>query len=1541
MNKIIKVFMLIVLTTTIVASITIPVMGFKISVLGLGESIHENITVQGLDFLDEAVSQDIAGYNRLVDIGDLPPGTSDDFHHFDSCNFTGSINHINNLYWQTIFALDPANTNLAAAKQHFGALLHTVQDFYAHSNWVELGKTDLNPPALFDNELGFWRSITPYNSIIDNDVIVIEGPVITTAYTVTRPGPPSLYPASAVVTVTRLSDSEQFLGLITGDYGGTLCPESIKMDHGNPLTDGHEGDLNKDRLGLVGRDAMHLRARELAILQTRHEWFRLLSLVREYYGSTAADVLCREWVKPGFESDAGCLDPLFFTESSLLPNGYINIDYAAELTADGGTSPYSNWIITDTGLLPAGLSLDPVTGMIAGTPIVTGTAIFTIQFTDSDGRTETKDFELTVNDTPSKGLAFSSNRPPTNRFQVWQIETDPLGSPTAVTNAGTGTQESRGADWSDAIGKLVYQFGAPGVRGIHMINPDGTSDVRLTCSLSDEVDPSWSPDGQFIVYSFLLGSDYEIWIHKVGSQPQCDASGYDGDDYSLLSRPGNTDSRPVWSPDGTRIAFVSSLGSVGTDPEIFVVAVAPDSNGYPRAVGSVIPLTDNSFSDFNPTWSPDSSYIAFQTTRTGGNDIYRMSATMGESDADNFKQLTTNGSADRNPAWSYDGQTIAFVSERDSNREIYLMSADEGESDLTNLVRVTNDPATDDDPTWAPQAGSLVFDQPPPAIATLAKALASQLVIAVQDSSGITNTFDNSTIVTLEVGTLDSGVLTCNDGLSKVVVNGLATFSGCQFDHAGIYTIRASAPSLISADSNPIDVRPGLLLFIQQPSESAIVGTPLVSQPVVAVQDANRATDSNDNSTVVTLEVAGGPSSALTCSGGLSRVVTNGLATFSDCQFDQAETYTIQASAPSLSATISNYIGVSLPILTTEQADLAVNLIPSPAPVIIGQNRTYTVTVSNNGPATATGVTLVDLQSYNETFVSVTPNQGSCLSSYYRLDCDLGDLISGGEVVIVMTIIPSSSGPISNIVSVSGVESDPDLTNNTAVVTIQTSSFPAPVLTNLDPALVVAGSEGLLLKVNGINFVAGSTVYWNYTPRVTTVISATQVSAEINASDLSLTGDLATAIVTVVNPGGGASNMLPFTIVSGNVQAVQSVIVEPDETATAATLPMMAGNAGVVATLTNNTDGSDSATLTTARYSINPTPGTIFDVSGGFVDLLITGADASDVAAASFYYPSTVTGTIETNLQLLYWTGVAWEPVRSSGVTTPTKNTADNLDNTLSGGRFSVMFDDTSDPLITNLTGTIFAATVDNGDVDNVAPIVGEVVSTNEPTLVNTLITTTAIFTDPDVFDTHTAIWDWGDNITSTGTITEALGSGKVSGAHSYSTPGIYSVQVMVVDDQGNSGEAIFYIIIYDPNNSYVTGMGSIDSPVGAYTADPTLAGPAGFAMYTYYDNSSSFPLGRTKFSFPAANINFFSKNFNWLVVYGGNATFYGQGTINHRGNYGFMVTIFDGQDTGVEDRYRIRIWDIANGNTVIYDNGYIVDNTPTQPISSGRILVR
>ncbi|MGH9766924.1 MAG: choice-of-anchor V domain-containing protein, partial [Blastocatellia bacterium] len=110
---------------------------------------------------------------------------------------------------------------------------------------------------------------------------------------------------------------------------------------------------------------------------------------------------------------------------------------------------------------------------------------------------------------------------------------------------------------------------------------------------------------------------------------------------------------------------------------------------------------------------------------------------------------------------------------------------------------------------------------------------------------------------------------------------------------------------------------------------------------------------------------------------------------------------------------------------------------------------------------------------------------------------------------------------------------DGDFIYTTTAVT-QPVAQPAPTIANLNPNLATAGGPAFTLIVTGTSFVSGSIVRWNNSDRTTTVVSATQLSASIPATDIAVAG---TANVTVVNPGNISSNASVFTIAASGLEA--------------------------------------------------------------------------------------------------------------------------------------------------------------------------------------------------------------------------------------------------------------------------------------------------------------------------------------------------------------------------------------------------------------------
>jgi hypothetical protein len=89
---------------------------------------------------------------------------------------------------------------------------------------------------------------------------------------------------------------------------------------------------------------------------------------------------------------------------------------------------------------------------------------------------------------------------------------------------------------------------------------------------------------------------------------------------------------------------------------------------------------------------------------------------------------------------------------------------------------------------------------------------------------------------------------------------------------------------------------------------------------------------------------------------------------------------------------------------------------------------------------------------------------------------------------------------------------------------------PAPAISGVSPAFTNAGGAAFTLTVNGSGFIASSTVYWGASALITTYVNATQLTAQVPATDIA-TGGISVAItVTTPSPGGGASNSFQFEV---------------------------------------------------------------------------------------------------------------------------------------------------------------------------------------------------------------------------------------------------------------------------------------------------------------------------------------------------------------------------------------------------------------------------
>jgi Tol biopolymer transport system component len=192
---------------------------------------------------------------------------------------------------------------------------------------------------------------------------------------------------------------------------------------------------------------------------------------------------------------------------------------------------------------------------------------------------------------PTNGLiAFGRFDPSLNDFSLWVAEAD--GSHQRRLTEGPANF----SDWSPDGSRIAFDYADESGVHIGTIAPDGSKRRALTDLPGIQEAPKWSPDGRSIVFdAFPFDQDtfsVSIWVMRSdGSQPR------------QLTQ-GAIDVEPVFSPDGTQIAFGRIVGDSAAGQLEAIYVMNSDGTGLRELVAARPALE-------HPDWSPDGRLITF------------------------------------------------------------------------------------------------------------------------------------------------------------------------------------------------------------------------------------------------------------------------------------------------------------------------------------------------------------------------------------------------------------------------------------------------------------------------------------------------------------------------------------------------------------------------------------------------------------------------------------------------------------------------------------------------------------------------------------------------------------------------------------------------------------------------------------------------------------------------------------------------------------------------------------------------------------------
>lgn len=245
--------------------------------------------------------------------------------------------------------------------------------------------------------------------------------------------------------------------------------------------------------------------------------------------------------------------------------------------------------------------------------------------------------------------------------------------------------------WSPDARRIIFTSNRTGNNDLWVMFSDGRCQKQITDTPADELDPAFSPEGKGIAFvSYPEKELSEIYRMDLAT----------GAVTRLTFDPG-IDGKPVWFPDGTKIAFVSNRSG-----RFMVYTMNAEDGSLVQPVPGTKVANNKTYSVTEgilggPALSPDGKRIAFSDSLVYWYGYNLPGIVIVDIDGTNYRVLTPDDNLttylDSEPSWSPDGNYIVYMSSKSGLGEIYRINVETGE-----IVRLTDNKTADGSPSWSP-----------------------------------------------------------------------------------------------------------------------------------------------------------------------------------------------------------------------------------------------------------------------------------------------------------------------------------------------------------------------------------------------------------------------------------------------------------------------------------------------------------------------------------------------------------------------------------------------------------------------------------------------------------------------------------------------------------------------------------------------------------------------------------------------------------------------------------------------------------------------